>query len=499
MVPFEGTHAPPQPASNAVPPKAVPLDERRLDTKSAYTVCTVSRPVCSRRLAMALNTLVSAPLKQSAPTSGARARPRATAPFGSNNRGGEAQTPLSAPASAVEVARWRDAYLAEAVPASLERQWAAPAAAPPPTPQLDAPPVVRRSTYTSLAAARRARPQPGPPSAVVSWHNAEQLARSRAVSLSRAAERSRQTSSAGKAGPGPTLTAAEEVHLSRLLRMGQAAESVRRGLADGASDTEWAFSCGLPSAAALRAVLSQAHSARSLLLLRNIGLVKSAARRFNASLGKVRSEDLVSDGLAGLSSALEAYDPERGYRLSTFALTRVEAAQRRAIQNGRAALRVPVWLQEVHAKLQKARTALAATGELQPTDVQLAEAASTPLTHVRAAATAFSRREASFDEDLLQASESDDWTNEVSATPDTEPKEFEQTAATDPWVKASVEMFEQTLQSPVQREALRAIYGLDGSAPQAQSAVAKRLGLTRYVVSTLMKKALKQLSTVAAV
>jgi RNA polymerase sigma factor (sigma-70 family) len=291
------------------------------------------------------------------------------------------------------------------------------------------------------------------------------------------------------------------VHLSRLLRLGQAAETVRRGLGDAASDTEWAFSCGLPSAAALHAVLSAAQSARSLLLLRNMGLVKSAARRFNASLGIVRAEDLVSDGLAGLSNALEAYDPERGYRLSTFAFTRVEAAQRRAIQNGRAALRVPVWVQEVNTKLQKARAALAAIGELQPTDAQLAEAASTPLTHVRAAATAFSRREASFDEELLQASKTSDeaqiWADEVKvdAKPAAEQKDPDHNAEPDPFVKASVEMLEQTLRSQVQRNALRAIYGLDGSAPQTQNAVAKRFGLTRHVVAALVKKALTQLST----
>ena len=383
---------------------------------------------------------------------------------------------------------------------SLERRWASPAAAPRLTQPLDAPPVVRRSPSRGVAAARLARrSQPGLSVDVPTWQNAEQLARSRAVSLSRAAERSRRSSVTGKTGPGQTLTAAEEAHLSRLLRLGQSCESVRRGLSDAATDTEWAFSCGLPSAAALRAVLSQAQSARSLLLLRNIGLVKSAARRFNASLGNVRSEDLVSDGLAGLSGALEAYDPERGYRLSTFAFTRIEAQQRRAIQNGRAALRVPVWVQEVQAKLLKARTALAATGVHQPTDAELAEAARTPLIHVRAAAIAFSRREASFDELLQQESLTDEahlWADEarVDATLDTEQKDSQQTAETDPWLKASVELLERTLHSQVQREALRAIYGLDGSAPKTQSAVARQFGLTRQVVSTLVKKALTQLS-----
>lgn len=323
--------------------------------------------------------------------------------------------------------------------------------------------------------------------------DADQLACSRAASLSRAAQRSGRFGAGDGGAQAATLTAAEEVHLSRLLRRGQAAESVRRELGAAASDMEWAFSCGLPSSAALRAVLSQAQTARSLLLARNIGLVKTVARRLTHSLGaSMRVDDLITDGLLGLCGAIEQYDPERGYRFSTFAFARVEAAQRRAIQNGRSTLRVPVWVQEVNTKLLKARAAFAADGVLQPSDDQLAVAARTPLAHVQAAAAAFSRREASFDAMSLQEpdSASADLQPWSEASPDAEPQAAD---ASDPfWTSSSVAQLDRL--PDVQREALRAIYGLDGGVPQTPRALAKRLGMTQGAVNRLVANGLTVLA-----
>ena len=374
-----------------------------------------------------------------------------------------------------------------------------------------APRVVRRSPAQGVAVARRRAERSQPGASVVAAGrdaerlatrrtaalDAEQLVRSRTASLSRAAERSGRFSSGDVPG-AQTLTAAEEVHLSRQLRRGQAAESVRRELSETASDAEWAFCCGLPSAAALRLVLSQAQTARSLLLARNVGLVKLAARRFNKSLGNMRREDLVTDGMLGLMTAIEQFDPERGYRFSTFAYTRVEAAQRRAIQNGRTALRVPVWLQEVQAKLLKARTAFAADGVLQPTDEELAGATNTPLAHVQAVAAAFARQEASFD---VVAQLESDLTSAAHGTEDSpEPGagaawETEAQADADPWAMASLARFERLLgDDDVQRSVLRAFYGLDGDAPQNPRVLAQRLGLTPAAVTKLVRNGLEKMS-----
>ena len=358
--------------------------------------------------------------------------------------------------------------------------------------------------------------------------NAEQLQHSRAATQSRASERAGRFASDGgaQAATTTTLTAAEEVHLSRQLRMGRAAETVRRELGDAASDAEWAFHCGLSSVAALRLVLSQAQTARSLLLARNMGLVRTVARRLANSLGNVRVDDLMADGLMGLCSAIELFDPERGYRFSTFAYARVEAAQRRAIQNGRSSIRVPVWVrfpkwisqlcralrvltrypirlsqvQEVQSKLLKARAAFAADGMMQPSDEALAAAANAPLAHVVAASGALSQREVSFDavldepestSMLYREEDSQLWPQQSAEA------EAELPADVDPWARSVLQRFEQQLDTDVQRAAMRALYGLDGGTPQTPAALAKKLGLTRHSLNRLLLNGLTRMSAAA--
>jgi RNA polymerase nonessential primary-like sigma factor len=58
--------------------------------------------------------------------------------------------------------------------------------------------------------------------------------------------------------------------------------------------------------------------ARELLITRNLRLVVYVAKRY---LGRgLPLLDLVEEGNLGLMHALEKFDPERGFRLSTYAL-----------------------------------------------------------------------------------------------------------------------------------------------------------------------------------
>jgi DNA-directed RNA polymerase sigma subunit (sigma70/sigma32) len=50
------------------------------------------------------------------------------------------------------------------------------------------------------------------------------------------------------------------------------------------------------------------------------------------------------------------------------------------------------------------------------------------------------------------------------------------------------------LDTDAQRAALRAVYGLDGSAPQTPRALARQLGVTHTVVNRLVQSGLKRLS-----
>ncbi len=66
--------------------------------------------------------------------------------------------------------------------------------------------------------------------------------------------------------------------------------------------------------------------AREELLKRHLSLVHFVARRIAARTSAAEYEELVSAGALGLMSALEAYDPARGYAFSTYAVTRIRGA-----------------------------------------------------------------------------------------------------------------------------------------------------------------------------
>ncbi len=68
-------------------------------------------------------------------------------------------------------------------------------------------------------------------------------------------------------------------------------------------------------------------SARNRLAERHLPLVHHFARRLESQTGSaLELDDLVSAGTLGLLDAVSSYDPERGYRFSTFAARRVQGS-----------------------------------------------------------------------------------------------------------------------------------------------------------------------------
>lgn len=76
--------------------------------------------------------------------------------------------------------------------------------------------------------------------------------------------------------------------------------------------------------------------AREDLVLHNLGLVVSIARRFQC--GGVGIGDLVQEGSLGLCKAIDRFDPERGHRFSTYAVWWVRAYLNRGLQRAAGAV-----------------------------------------------------------------------------------------------------------------------------------------------------------------
>lgn len=95
--------------------------------------------------------------------------------------------------------------------------------------------------------------------------------------------------------------------------------------------------------------------ARDILITHNLRLVVYVAKRY---LGRgLPLLDLVEEGNLGLMHALEKFDPDRGFRLSTYAMWWIRQSIDRALMNNSRTIRLPVHIvKELNGCLRAKRT-----------------------------------------------------------------------------------------------------------------------------------------------
>ena len=104
--------------------------------------------------------------------------------------------------------------------------------------------------------------------------------------------------------------------------------------------------------------------AREVLITRNLRLVVYVAKRY---LGRgLPLLDLVEEGNLGLMHALEKFDPERGFRLSTYALWWIRQSIERALMNQSRTIRLPVHVAKELNSCLRARAKLEGQGMPDP-------------------------------------------------------------------------------------------------------------------------------------
>jgi RNA polymerase sigma factor (RpoD-like family) len=173
----------------------------------------------------------------------------------------------------------------------------------------------------------------------------------------------------------PLLSPAEEIELARQVRflskVDTATEKLAKELGRQPSQAELLTKMNV-SEAEFRQKMHQGRTAKRRMIRSNLRLVVSIAKRY-LNRG-VPFLDLIQEGALGLNRATEKFDPDKGYKFSTYAYWWIRQGITRTIANDARTIRLPIHIVEKLNKLKKAHRDLRRDLQRNPTEQELAEA-----------------------------------------------------------------------------------------------------------------------------
>jgi RNA polymerase sigma factor (RpoD-like family) len=173
----------------------------------------------------------------------------------------------------------------------------------------------------------------------------------------------------------PLLQPSEEIELARqvrfLAKVDNSSEKLQKALGRRPSRQELIEKLQITEAEFSQR-LQEGRAAKRRMIRSNLRLVVSIAKRY-LNRG-VPFLDLIQEGALGLNRATEKFDPDKGYKFSTYAYWWIRQGITRTIANDARTIRLPIHIVEKLNKLKKAHRDLRRDLQRNPTEQELATA-----------------------------------------------------------------------------------------------------------------------------